>query len=127
MPYYCVNMWYVFIISVEKQENKKIENKKVEKDSKNEQEKEDSLKEENSHSSANGEVAVKGLSNLGNTCFFNAVMQVQDLLLFLERLWIGKKATKKMQNSPQEPCPQHFTVTHLECDFFNLPGMMASF
>ncbi|KAF4800731.1 ubiquitin carboxyl-terminal hydrolase 16 isoform X3 [Turdus rufiventris] len=60
---------------IEKQENKKIENKKVEKDSKNEQEKEDSLKEENSHSSANGEVAVKGLSNLGNTCFFNAVMQ----------------------------------------------------
>uniref|UniRef100_A0A8C5JTU0 Ubiquitin carboxyl-terminal hydrolase n=1 Tax=Junco hyemalis TaxID=40217 RepID=A0A8C5JTU0_JUNHY len=55
-------------------ENKEIENKKVEKDSKNKQGKEVSFKEENS-STANGEVTVKGLSNLGNTCFFNAVMQ----------------------------------------------------
>lgn len=58
-------------------ENKELENKKVEKENQNEQEKEKkeiTIKE--GHSSNTGTaVTVKGLSNLGNTCFFNAVMQ----------------------------------------------------
>ncbi|XP_054982085.1 ubiquitin carboxyl-terminal hydrolase 16 isoform X2 [Sorex araneus] len=57
--------------------NIELENKKLEKESKNEQErekKENTVKENPSTNSAS-QITVKGLSNLGNTCFFNAVMQ----------------------------------------------------
>lgn len=57
--------------------NIELENKKLEKESKNEQErekKENAVKESPTTNSAS-QITVKGLSNLGNTCFFNAVMQ----------------------------------------------------
>nr|XP_025841217.1 ubiquitin carboxyl-terminal hydrolase 16 [Vulpes vulpes] len=63
--------------SAAKDGNVELENKKLEKESKNEQErekKENMTKEITSMNSAS-QITVKGLSNLGNTCFFNAVMQ----------------------------------------------------
>lgn len=56
--------------------NIELENKKLEKESKNEQERE---KKENMAkeipTNFTSQLTMKGLSNLGNTCFFNAVMQ----------------------------------------------------
>ncbi|XP_023045902.1 ubiquitin carboxyl-terminal hydrolase 16 isoform X5 [Piliocolobus tephrosceles] len=57
--------------------NIELENKKLEKESKNEQEREkkENMAKENPPMNSLSQITVKGLSNLGNTCFFNAVMQ----------------------------------------------------
>ncbi|XP_012665152.1 ubiquitin carboxyl-terminal hydrolase 16 isoform X2 [Otolemur garnettii] len=57
--------------------NIELENKKSEKESKNEQEREkkENMAKENAPGNSTSQISVKGLSNLGNTCFFNAVMQ----------------------------------------------------
>ncbi|KAM9635772.1 ubiquitin carboxyl-terminal hydrolase 16 isoform 4-T5 [Trichechus inunguis] len=57
--------------------NIELENKKLEKENKNEQEREkkENMAKENPSMNSTSQITVKGLSNLGNTCFFNAVMQ----------------------------------------------------
>ncbi|XP_021533710.1 ubiquitin carboxyl-terminal hydrolase 16 isoform X5 [Neomonachus schauinslandi] len=63
--------------SAAKDGNIELENKKLEKESKNEQErdKKENMTKENPSTNSASQITVKGLSNLGNTCFFNAVMQ----------------------------------------------------
>uniref|UniRef100_A0A7M4F4E8 Ubiquitin carboxyl-terminal hydrolase 16 n=1 Tax=Crocodylus porosus TaxID=8502 RepID=A0A7M4F4E8_CROPO len=96
----------------EHQESQDFENKKTEKDNRNEQEKEKRegmIKEETSYPNTNAEVIVKGLSNLGNTCFFNAVMQNLSQTPVLRELL--KEA--KMPGTTVKIEPSHFSTEPL--------------
>lgn len=80
-----LNLFFLpfFFFKAAKDGNVELENKKLEKESKNEQEREkkENMTKENP-STNSSQITVKGLSNLGNTCFFNAVMQVPMLTFF---------------------------------------------
>ncbi|ELV13191.1 Ubiquitin carboxyl-terminal hydrolase 16 [Tupaia chinensis] len=70
-------IWTTGVYAERENGNIELENKKLEKESKNEQEKEkkENMTKENQPMNSTSQITVKGLSNLGNTCFFNAVMQ----------------------------------------------------
>nr|XP_020651875.1 ubiquitin carboxyl-terminal hydrolase 16 isoform X2 [Pogona vitticeps] len=92
-------------------ENKPLENKKI-KDHRNEEEKEKKeimLKDNKLHLNGNAEVTVRGLSNLGNTCFFNAVLQNLSQTPVLRELL----KEVKMPDSTLTIEPSEFPITEL--------------
>ncbi|KAL8190610.1 UNVERIFIED_CONTAM: hypothetical protein K2H54_056207 [Gekko kuhli] len=91
------------------EENKQLGNKKI-KDHRNEEKREKKeilMKDNNLHLNSNVEVTVKGLSNLGNTCFFNAVLQNLSQTPILRELL----KEVKMADSTFTIEPPEFSIT----------------